>query len=204
MRVTLAALPLHAVDLDGRLTLRLNDDDAPAPGSRVVVLGLDTDTLRTVAPHLGAPLTLTLCDGAPAPGPSRDELAARLAACERELTAATQRADTIAALHAETRDLLVGLSSAVRSVAAGTGVPSDTRASGSALVALRTIAARLDREPPQRVVSGGAGVSADVVDGWRTRLWMISAPGPRSLATLDALAADMSRAAAEARAGGAR
>ena len=150
MRLTLATLPLHAVDLDGRLTLRHGSDDAP--GTRVAVLGLDADALLAAAPHLGAELTLTLCDGAPAPGPSRDELAARLAEAERELADRTRELtaadDRLARLR---RDVLL---------AAGHPGAADMHAAYdlAAANALATLAARVDREPPQRAAGLGAGV----------------------------------------------
>ena len=150
MRLTLATLPLHAVDLDGRLTLRHGSDDAP--GTRVAVLGLDADALLAAAPHLGAELTLTLCDGAPAPGPSRDELAGRLAEAERELAdrarELTAADDRLARLR---RDVLL---------AAGHPGAADMHAAYdlAAANALATLAARVDREPPQRAAGLGAGV----------------------------------------------
>jgi len=173
LRIPLASLPLHAVDLDGRITLRRGSDDEPE--ARVVVLGCDADAVRAAAPHLGAVLWLSLCDGppAPAPSPSRDELAARLAECEREVAAVTRERDDLADLRraAVAHDRWVR--AALASLADGRTVDA------TALHALGTydtttaelihrlnvdLAARVDREPPQRAPGVVAGVAADVVD----------------------------------------
>lgn len=163
MRLTLATLPLHAVDLDGRLTLRHGSDDAP--GTRVAVLGLDADALLAAAPHLGAELTLTLCDGAPAPGPSRDELAARLAEAERELAYVTRQRDAADSAHTALSRWAQRVVSDIGALAAGKPLGPRAPEYGHSLADdLRALATRVDREPPQRAAGLGAGVAAAIAN----------------------------------------
>lgn len=168
LRIPLASLPLHAVDLDGRITLRRGSDDEPE--ARVVVLGCDADAVRAAAPHLGAVLWLSLCDGPPAttPGPSRDELAARNVELERELTDRVRELTATASALASTSAVLGGLRGHIYEIAGGGSLPlgaalDDTQGTAVA-AALRTLAARVDPQPPQRAPGVVAGVAADVVD----------------------------------------
>ena len=165
----------------------------------------------------------------PPPVPARDELAARLAECERELADVTrehsalvdrygavvlrlaERDREVAAIASDrdqreaarrvTAEALHGLRDIVCDIAngarVGRGAALDDAQGGIVADALRRIgdelrAARVDPQPPQRAAGLGAGVAADVVDGWCDELHRAGA------GVLD-VAHAMRRAAAEAR-----
>lgn len=148
-----------------------------AGGTSLAVVGADDgvaalDALAATLAAAAHDRSDSLLRAAGLPMPCADHkatLAARNAELERELTDRTWERDHL-------RRGLFLLRCAVGGLACpDVAIPVDPaelrgHVDEGTANALDLLAARVDREPPQRATGLGAGVAADVVDGWRERL----------------------------------